>query len=133
MARRVLIVDDSMLMRRLMKETLLADGWEVVGEAADGEEAVAKYQELLPDAVTMDMIMPGTDGVQALQAILKIDPKAKVVVVSSLNQTKLISEAVRAGADDFLAKPFMPEQLQDTLRTCVESPANPSAISVLGR
>ncbi|MEN6451806.1 MAG: response regulator [Thermoguttaceae bacterium] len=121
MGRRVLIVDDSMLMRRLMKETLLADGWEVVGEAADGQEGAEKYRELRPDAVTMDMVMPGTDGVEAVRAILAIDPNARVLVVSSLNQTKLISEAVRAGAEDFLAKPFMPEQLQDTLRACVES------------
>ena len=123
MRRRVLIVDDSMLMRRLMKETLVADGWDVVGEAADGREATEKYQQLWPDAVTLDIIMPETDGIQALQAILAINPHAKVVVVSALNQTKLISEAIRAGAEDFIAKPFMPEQLQDTLRTCVEAPA----------
>ncbi|MCE5267107.1 MAG: response regulator [Planctomycetaceae bacterium] len=125
MGRRVLIVDDSALMRRLMRETLVADGWDVVGEAADGHEAAEKYNELWPDAVTMDMIMPGTDGVQALREILEINPNARVVVVSSLNQTKLISEAVRAGAEDFLAKPFMPEQLQETLRACVETPPQP--------
>jgi two-component system, chemotaxis family, chemotaxis protein CheY len=122
MQRRVLIVDDSKLMRRLMRETLIADGWDVVGEAADGREAAERYQELWPDAVTLDMVMPDADGIHALHAILAINPHAKVVVVSALNQTKLISEAIRAGAEDFLAKPFMPEQLQDTLRTCVETP-----------
>jgi two-component system, chemotaxis family, chemotaxis protein CheY len=120
MSRRVLIVDDSMLMRRLVKETLVADGWEVVGEAANGEEAVEKYEQLRPDAVTLDIIMRGKNGLHALQAIRRINPAAKIVVVSALNQTKLISEAIRAGAEDFIAKPFMPEQLQDTLRTCVE-------------
>lgn len=123
MTRRVLIVDDSVLMRRLVSETLLADGWEVVGEAADGDEAIDKYRQLWPDTVTLDMFMPGTDGLTALQAILQIDPKAKVVIVSTLNQTKLISDAIRAGAEDFIAKPFMPEQLQDTIRACVDRPA----------
>ena len=96
MQRRVLIVDDSKLMRRLMKETLIADGWDVVGEAADGREAAEKYQQLWPDAVTLDMIMPDADGIQALHSILAINPHAKIVVVSALGQTKLISEAIRA-------------------------------------
>ena len=120
MPHRVLIVDDSMLMRHMVSETLAYDGWEIAGEASDGEEAVAKYRELRPDAVTLDIIMPGTRGVQVLQAILRIDPEAKVVVVSALNQTKLISEAIRSGAQDFIAKPFLPEQLQQTMRACVE-------------
>jgi two-component system, chemotaxis family, chemotaxis protein CheY len=120
MTRRVLIVDDSMLMRRLVKETLISDEWEVVGEAADAIEAVQKYQQLRPDAVTLDIIMPGCNGIQALRDMLRIEPNAKIVVVSALNQTRLISEAIRAGAQDFIAKPFMPEQLQDTLRSCVE-------------
>jgi two-component system, chemotaxis family, chemotaxis protein CheY len=101
----------------------VADGWEVVGEAANGAEAVERYRQLRPDAVTLDIVMPGTNGLEALKAILHLDPKAKVVVVSALNQTKLISDAIRAGADDFIAKPFMPEQLQETLRWCVEAPA----------
>ncbi|MBN1395152.1 MAG: response regulator [Pirellulales bacterium] len=124
MTRRVLIADDSMLMRRMIGETLVSDGWEIVAEAADGEGAVRKYRQLRPDAVTLDIIMPGPPGagMKALTDILKIDPNAKIVVVSALNQTKIISKAIRAGAEDFIAKPFMPEQLQDTLRGCVESP-----------
>jgi len=125
MSRRVLIVDDSMLMRRLVKETLVADGWEVAGEACNGQEAVEKYRELRPDAVTLDIIMPESNGLDALRAILGINPKAKVVVVSALNQTKLISEAIRAGADDFIAKPFMPEQLQATLQASIAGPTRP--------
>ena len=120
-SRRVLIVDDSMLIRRMVKDTLVSDGWEVVGEASNGQEAVEKYQQLRPDAVTLDIIMPDTDGMEALQTILRIDPKAKVVVVSALNQTKLISRAIRSGAQDFIAKPFLPEQLQQTLRVCMEA------------
>jgi two-component system chemotaxis response regulator CheY len=75
---------------------------------------------LNPTAVTLDIVMPGTDGLYALQHILQHDPQAKIVVVSALSQTKLISEAIRKGAQDFIAKPFLPEQLQTTLRGCVE-------------
>lgn len=121
MPRRVLIADDSILMRRMVKTTLVSDGWEVAAEASNGAEAVEQYQRSRPDAVTLDIIMPGCDGLSALRSILQIDPAAKVVVVSALNQTKLISQAIRAGAQDFIAKPFMPEQLQDTLRTCMEA------------
>ncbi len=121
MPRRVLIADDSILMRRMVKTTLESDGWEVAAEASNGAEAVEQYQRCRPDAVTLDIIMPESDGLSALRSILQIDPAAKVVVVSALNQTKLISQAIRAGAQDFIAKPFMPEQLQDTLRTCMET------------
>ncbi len=123
MSKRVLIVDDSMLMRRMIGESLADDGWDIVGEAADGQEAVDLYEECRPDAVTLDIVMPGTDGMYALEHILRFDPDAKVVVVSALSQTKLISEAIRQGAQDFIAKPFLPEQLQDTVNTCLqESP-----------
>jgi two-component system, chemotaxis family, chemotaxis protein CheY len=120
MTKRVLIADDSMLMRRMIGDTLKAAGWEVVAEAADGLEAIRAYQELRPHAVTMDIVMPGTSGMFALEQILGHDPQAKVVVVSALNQTRLISEAIRKGAQDFIAKPFLPEQLQETLDGCLE-------------
>ena len=124
MKRRVLIVDDAALMRRLIQETLRFDGWEIAGEASNGEEAVEKYRQLRPDAVTLDVLLPGGEGLSTLRQMLSIDPSAKVVVVSALNKTKLISEAIHAGADDFIVKPFMPQQLQDTLRACVDSPAD---------
>lgn len=119
MAKRVLVVDDSMLMRRMIADSLADAGWEIVAEAADGEEAVRLFQQFRPQAVTMDIVMPGTDGLTALEGILKIDPAAKVVVVSALNQTKMISDAIRKGAHDFIAKPFMPDQLQETLAACL--------------
>lgn len=124
MCAKVLIVDDSVLMRRMIGETLAAAGWEVVGEAGDGREAVEKYRELQPDAVTMDIVMPETNGIQALEEILEIDPQARVVVVSALNQTRMISEAIRKGAHDFIAKPFLPEQLQNTLAHCLPGKQN---------
>ncbi|MBN2580742.1 MAG: response regulator [Pirellulales bacterium] len=123
MTRRVLIVDDSMLMRKMIADALSDDGWEIAGEAANGRQAVEHYGRLQPDAVTLDIVMPGTDGMYALEHIRQTDPQAKVVVVSALNQTKLISEAIRKGAQDFIAKPFLPEQLQATMRACLESTA----------
>lgn len=122
MSQQVLIVDDSMLMRRMVSDILSDDGWEVVAEAADGQEAIEKYEQFMPDAVTLDIVMPGTDGMYALEHILRSDSDAKVVVVSALNQTELISEAIRKGAQDFIAKPFLPEQLQQTMRSCLKEP-----------
>lgn len=121
MSKCVLICDDSMLMRRMIADTLLADGWTIAGEATDGREAVSQYEALRPDAVTMDIVMPQYDGLYALPRILQIEPSAKVVVISALAQTRMISEAIRAGAQDFIVKPFMPEQLQQTLARCTEA------------
>jgi len=122
MSKRALIVDDSMLMRRMVGESLADDGWEIIAEAGDGQEAVEQYEQFRPDVVTLDIVMPGTDGMYALDHILRDDPNAKIVVVSALNQTKLISEAIRKGAQDFIAKPFLPEQLQETVNRCLEQP-----------
>jgi two-component system, chemotaxis family, chemotaxis protein CheY len=132
MSRRVLVVDDSVLMRHVVKETLISDGWEIVAEAANGDQAVEMYKEHHPDVVTLDIIMPKSDGISALLAIRKLDPKAKVVVVSALNQTKNISDAIRAGAQDFITKPFMPDQLQATLRACSEEENMPIRHTVAG-
>ena len=120
MTKRALVVDDSMLMRRMITDILSSSGWDVVAEAANGEEAVALYGQFRPDAVTLDIVMPGTNGMFALERILQADPRAKIVVISALNQTKLISEAIRKGAQDFIAKPFLPEQVQETLNRSLE-------------
>jgi two-component system, chemotaxis family, chemotaxis protein CheY len=123
MPNRVLVVDDSLLMRKMISDCLIANGWEIAGEAADGRDAVEKYRRLRPDAVTLDIVMPGADGMYALQHILGMDRDAKIVVVSALNQTKTISEAIRKGAQDFIAKPFFPDQLQETMRNYLTEPA----------
>ncbi len=115
MSRSVIVVDDSMLMRRMIIDILSDAGWNVVGEADDGAKALGLYKEKKPDLVTMDIVMPGTDGLQALEQIRDYDPSAQVIVVSALNQTRMISEAIRKGAADFITKPFLPEQLQETL------------------
>jgi len=119
MSKRVLVVDDSMLMRKMVSDCLTDDGWEIIAEAANGEEAVEQYRQHRPTAVTLDIVMPGTDGIYALEHIRQIDPDAKVIVVSALHQTKMISEAIRKGAFDFIAKPFLPEQLQLTINGCL--------------
>ncbi len=119
MSKRVLICDDSTLMRKMVADTLTEDGWEVAGEAVNGQEAIDKFRQLRPDAVTMDIVMPGSDGLEGLAGIRAIDSEAKVVVVSAINQSKLISDAIRSGAHDFIGKPFMPEQLQNTMLTCL--------------
>ncbi len=122
MGKRALVVDDSMLMRKMICESLTDADWEIVGEGEDGAEAIRLYDELRPDAVTMDIVMPGIDGIYALEKIMELDPEARVVVVSALSQTKLISQAIRKGAQDFIAKPFLPEQLQATLLGCLAEP-----------
>lgn len=119
MAGRVLVVDDSMLMRRMIADVLIDAGWTIVGEAARGEDAVECYQRDRPDVVTLDIVMPGIGGIRTLAKIMDFDPDARVVVVSALNQAKLIAEAIRKGARDFIAKPFLPEQLRETVERAV--------------
>lgn len=116
MARTVLVCDDSLLMRKMVSEILEDAGWTVVGEAVNGEDAAAAYDRLRPAAVTMDIVMPDADGIAGLRQIMALDPDAKVVIVSALNETRMISEAIRLGAFDFIVKPFLPETLQDTLQ-----------------
>lgn len=124
MSKRILIVDDSLLMRRMIADCLTGAGLEVVAEASSGEEAVASFREHRPDAVTLDIVMPGMGGLSALEQILSIDRQAKVVVVSALNQTRLITEAIRKGASEFIVKPFMPDQLLETLGVCLAAEVN---------
>lgn len=121
MSKRVLVVDDSMLMRKMISDCLIDDGWDVVAQAANAQEAVELYCQCSPDAVTLDIVMPGSDGIRALEQIRRIDSHAKVVVVSALSQTKLIAEAIRKGATDFIAKPFLPKQLQRTVGACLKA------------
>ncbi|RCS54831.1 response regulator [Bremerella cremea] len=117
---RALVCDDSMLMRKLVIDSLTEDGWTIVGEAQNGQEAVDMYKELKPDIVTMDIVMPEHDGIHGLTEIIACDPDAKVVMVSALNQTTLVAEAVRKGAQDFIVKPFLPEHLQETIRRLID-------------
>lgn len=106
MSKKLLVVDDAAIIRKMISDTVTAAGWEVIGEAANGQEAIELYKSLRPDAVTLDMVMPEYDGLHALAGIREIDPQAKVVVVSAVDQKAILREALQLGAADFLVKPF---------------------------
>lgn len=115
MKGRVLIADDAAFMRQLIREHLENEGFEIVGEAVDGLEAVEAYQKLSPDLVTMDIVMPRCSGIDAVKRIRELDPKARVVMCSALGQETLVAEAMSAGACDFIVKPFKAEAVAATL------------------
>lgn len=117
----VLVVDDAMFMRATMRRMLEEHQFEIIGEAANGIEAIEQYKKLQPDLVTMDITMPGISGIEAVQEIIAIDPLAKIVMVTALGQQKLIVDALDAGAKDFLTKPFDPNQLVQVLRNVIDS------------
>ncbi|BCA81041.1 response regulator [Desulfuromonas sp. AOP6] len=111
MGLKILIVDDALFMRNMLREIFTAAGHEVVGEAGNGEEAVERYRTLRPDLVTMDIVMPERSGIEALKDILRFHPQAQVVMCSALGQETLMAEAVEAGARDFIVKPFKAERV----------------------
>ena len=104
--RRLLVVDDALFMRKLIRGVAAEAGWEVVAEAGNGEEAVALYAQHRPDLVTMDLVMPVMGGLEALRKIRELDPKAQVVVVTALDQKQALMDSIRDGALDFIVKPF---------------------------
>ncbi len=116
MALRVMIVDDALFMRNMLKEIFVRAGYNVVAEAENGEAAPALYLEKRPDLVTMDIVMPKKSGVEALQEIMASDPDACVVMVSALGQDSLVLEAIEAGAKDFIVKPFKEANVIDIVR-----------------
>lgn len=119
MPPKVLIADDAMFMRIMLKDILVKYGFEVIGEAENGAQAVAKYRELKPDLVTMDIVMPEMDGITAVKNILTFDPMAKIVMCTAMGQQTLVIEAMGAGAKDFITKPFSPTKVVETLRKFV--------------
>jgi len=111
MTKRVLIVDDAAFMRIKLKDILEKNSYEVAGEAENGHEAIEKYKELQPDIVTMDITMPEMDGVEALKEIKGIDPDASILMCSAMGQQSMVMDAIRAGALDFIVKPFDTERV----------------------
>ena len=106
MSKRVLIVDDALIMRMRIKDIARESGWEIAGEATNGEEALVRYRELRPDLMTLDIVMPKLDGVSVLRQIRQEDPAARVVMVSAVDQKGKLSECIHLGAIDFIVKPF---------------------------
>ena len=109
---RVLIVDDAKFMRTLVKDALVPAGYEIVGEAENGNEAVELYNKLKPDLVTMDITMREKDGIEAAGEILGLDATARIIMVTALGQESLLTKAIKLGVKDFVVKPFPPERLQ---------------------
>ncbi len=114
--KRVLIVDDAVVMRMMIKGILSKNGYEIVGEAQNGVEAVEKYRTLIPDLVTMDMVMPEMDGISAVKEIVADHPDARIIMCTSMGQQALVVEAIQAGAKSFITKPFQPPKILETLQ-----------------
>ena len=104
--KRLLVVDDALLMRKIIRDVAAEAGWEVAGEARNGAEAVELYAALRPDLVTMDVVMPTLGGLEALRQIRAADPGAQVVMITALDQKQTLMESIRDGAIDFIVKPF---------------------------
>ena len=112
---RILIVDDAAFMRMMVKDILLKNGFEVVGEAKDGAEALEKYRELKPDLVTLDITMPNVDGLQALKNIKAEFPDAKAIMCSAMGQQVMVIDAIQNGAKDFIVKPFQADRVVEAV------------------
>jgi two-component system chemotaxis response regulator CheY len=112
---RVLVVDDEVFMRKMVSDALSKGGHEVVGEAANGQDAVQQFQSLKPEVTTLDITMPEMDGISALKAILEVDPGARVVMCSALGQESKVLESIKAGARDFVVKPFQPDRVLEAV------------------
>jgi two-component system chemotaxis response regulator CheY len=116
----VLIADDLTFIKLVLKDLVEKAGFRVVAEASDGEEAVEFFQDKRPDVVLMDVTMPKMDGLAALRKILEIDPGAKVIMCSALGQQKLIAQALKMGAKDFIVKPFRPERVVASIKKILD-------------
>jgi len=113
--KKILVVDDAAFMRLSLKTILEKNGFEVVGEANNGRNAIEMYKMLTPDIVTMDITMPDMDGIEALAEIMKFDPKANVIMLSAMGQEVKIGEAILIGAKGFVVKPFKEDYLLKAL------------------
>lgn len=116
MKKRVLIVDDAAFMRLVLRNMLVKNGYEVVGEASNGQEAIEKYKTVMPDIVTMDITMPVMEGIEALKHIRQHDAEAKVIMCSAMGQQIMVVQSLQAGARDFIVKPFQEERVLESIQ-----------------
>lgn len=116
MAIKVMFVDDSSFMRTILKGIILKEPFELAGEASTGKEAVELYEKIKPDLVTMDIVMPEMNGIDAVRQIRALDPEAKIIMVSAMGQQGMVIDAIQAGARDFIIKPFQPPRIQEALK-----------------
>lgn len=119
MAKRVLIVDDALFMRTMLRDIFIEAGWEVVSDVDNGNAAIDEYRTHQPDLVTMDLVMPNMGGIAALKKIRDEFSEAKIIVCSALGQKKLMIEAIEAGALDFIIKPFQSRQVLDVVERVI--------------
>ncbi|MEA3362582.1 MAG: response regulator [Thermodesulfobacteriota bacterium] len=119
MSKRVMIVDDALFMRTMLRDIFEVAGWQVVVEAETGAEAIEEYKIHQPDLVTMDIVMPEMGGIDALTKILREYPAARIVVCSALSQKDLILDAINVGAKDFIVKPFQNAQVLEVVNRVV--------------
>ncbi len=115
MTKTLVVTDDAAIIRQKIKEAARSAGWEIIGEASNGKQAVERYLELRPTVMTIDLVMPEYDGIYALREILTADPDAKIIVVSAIGQKTVLQDAFKLGAVDFIVKPFDKQVLVKTL------------------
>jgi len=116
LSHTVLVCDDAVFMRTLISDILTESGFEVIGEAETGVQAIERYKQLHPDLVTMDIVMPDMGGIDAVREITKFDADAKILMCSAMGQQALVVEAIQAGAKDFVVKPFQPSRVLEAVQ-----------------
>jgi two-component system chemotaxis response regulator CheY len=119
MGKSILVVDDAAFMRMMIKDILVKNGYDVVGEAENGARAIEKYKELLPDLVIMDITMPEVDGITAVKEIKKINSDSKIIMCSAMGQQAMVIESIQAGAKDFIVKPFQADRVVEAVKKVV--------------
>lgn len=119
MSKRILLCDDTAFMRAMLKEILVKNGYDVVGEAENGKIAVEKHKELKPDLTLMDITMPEMDGIRAVSCIIENDSKANIVMCSAMGQEEIVVDAIKAGAKDFIVKPFQQERVIEAVKKAI--------------
>ena len=118
---KILIVDDTLFMRTLLKNILFSGGHTIIGEAGDGVEAIAKYKELKPDLVTMDVVMPKMNGIEALKSIKALDPAARVVMCTAVGQEQMVKLAIKTGAKGYIVKPLQAPKVLEEVKNVLAS------------
>jgi two-component system chemotaxis response regulator CheY len=115
MAKTILLVDDATIMRMMLKKLLSENGYEIIGEAENGQKAVEKYKDLKPNLVVMDITMPEMTGIAATRAIKEYDPNALIIMCSAMGQQSMVIESIQAGARDFIVKPFQNDRVLEAV------------------
>ena len=123
MAQRIMLVDDARVMRLMLSRIFEKAGYEIVGEAGDGIEAVEKYKEIRPDLVMMDITMPEMSGIDAVKEIIRFDPEARIIMCTAMGQRTLVLEAIAAGARNYIVKPFTPSKVLEAVREALRDDA----------